>query len=291
MASGPTAGGRERTLVLIHGMWSRPHVWANFKTFFEDRGYRVVTPQLRHHDIEPGMEPHRELGELSLLNYVDDLETEIRALGCRPFVIGHSMGGLLAQILASRGMTRGAALLASAHCAPVWAFETNALRIFGRHLLRRDFWKLPQLPSYEGMRWGALNGFREKEARDIYATLIPESGRCLFELAFWYLDGAHASLVDAERMTCPLLFITGAEDRLTRPQLGARTARYYGHRARFELMPGRGHWLPSEPGWELIAARAAHFFEVEAPRLETDSSAAKAEPAIWQPHPGFTRPV
>lgn len=291
MDTGTLARGRERTLVLIHGMWSRPHVWANFKIFFEDRGYRVVTPLLRHHDIEPGMEPHPELGDLSLLNYADDLEAEIRALGCRPFVIGHSMGGALAQILAARGVTRGAALLASAHCAPVWAFDINLIRIFGRILMRREFWKEPQLPSYELMRWAALNVFEEQEARDLYASLIPESGRSLFELAFWYLDRNRAALVDAEKVSCPLLFITGAQDRLTTPRLGARTARYYGPKARFELKPGHGHWLPSESGWELIAARAAHFFEAEAPRLESGAASAETAPAIWRPQTDIVKPA
>ncbi|HUD50145.1 alpha/beta hydrolase [Parvibaculum sp.] len=291
MGSGPLARGRDRTLVLIHGMWSRPHVWKNFKEFFETRGYRVVTPLLRHHDIEPGMEPHPQLGEVSLVHYADDLETEIRALGCRPFVIGHSMGGVLAQVLAERGVTRGAALLASAHCAPVWAFDTNLIRIFGRLMMRQGFWKEPQLPRYDLLRWGALNGFEEQEARDLYASLIPESGRCLFELAFWYLDRNRAALVDAEKVSCPLLFITGAEDRLTSPQLGARTARYYGAKARFELKQGRGHWLPSEPGWEAIAARTAHFFENEAPLFDAGADAAEAAQTRWRPRSGVVNPA
>jgi pimeloyl-ACP methyl ester carboxylesterase len=69
--------GAGRTVVLIHGMWSRPHVWQNFRHFFTARGYRVVTPTLRHHDIERWMEPHPELATTSLLDYADDIEAEI----------------------------------------------------------------------------------------------------------------------------------------------------------------------------------------------------------------------
>lgn len=284
MAAGSLARGHDKTLMLIHGMWSRPHVWANFRRFFEDRGYRVVTPMLRLHDIEPGAKPHPEFGTLSVRHYADDLEAEIRALGCRPFVIGHSMGGLLAQLLAARGLTRGAALLASTHCAPVFAFEWSSVRIFMRELAG-PFWRLPHLPSYEAMRWGVLNGFDEEEARELYATLIPESGRCFFEIAFWYLDRHRAALINAADIKCPMLFMTGSRDRITAPRLARKTVEYFGPKARFELKPGHGHWLPSEPGWEMIAARAAHFFESEAPLVDAETGAAETAPVGWQPIP------
>jgi len=62
-------------------------------------GYRCLTPLLRHHDVDPKDKPHPELGCVSLLDYADDLEKEIRTLDEKPVIIGHSMGGLLTQIL------------------------------------------------------------------------------------------------------------------------------------------------------------------------------------------------
>jgi len=90
--------------MLVHGMWSRPHVWDNFRQFFEARNYRVVVPALRHHDRSPDGTPHPDLGTTSLADYISDLACEIGQLDRKPLVIGQSMGGLLAHMLAARGL-------------------------------------------------------------------------------------------------------------------------------------------------------------------------------------------
>ncbi len=283
-ASGKTAENG-RTIVLVHGMWSKPHVWTNFRGFFEDRGYRVLTPALRHHDTDPGATPHPTLGTTSLLDYVADIEAGIRALGHKPFIIGHSMGGLIAQMLAARGLARGAALLSTAPCASISAFDAGVARIFLRELTTVRFWQRPQLPTYKTMRRSVLNGFNERDARNLYATLIPESGRTLFEIAFWYLDRNRATLIDARKVQCPMLLMTGLDDRLTPARLALRNAEYYGTRARLELLPGHAHWLPSETGWELIAERAARFFEIDAPQMQIEAEAVNMPRGAMQPFP------
>lgn len=265
-------------LMLIHGMWSRPHVWKNFKHFFEERGYRVLTPTLRHHDIEPGETPDPALATTSLLDYCDDLAAEIAGLDEKPFLIGHSMGGTLAQMLAARGLARGATLLATAHCAPIFTVNPMVLGIFVREMMLTPFWRETLLPSYRSLRYGMLNGLSERDARNLYATLIPESGRSFFEIALWYLDDKRAALVDARHVTCPLLMLTGTDDRLTPISVAQRTAEYFGSKARFETLDGHAHWLPAEVGWEQIAERTARFFEVEAQHMQIETGAAEAAP-------------
>ena len=93
------------TVFMIHGMWGGSWYWQNYKNHLEARGYRCITSTLRYHDVSPKDAPHPQLGTTSLLDYADDLEKEIRALGVKPIIIGHSMGGLLAQMLAARGLS------------------------------------------------------------------------------------------------------------------------------------------------------------------------------------------
>ncbi len=270
MTSERLASGRERTIMLIHGMWSRADVWTNFRHYFEDRGYRVLTPTLRHRSGEQDAAPHPDLGTTSLRDYAADLEAEIRELDQPPLVIGHSMGGLLTQMLAARGLLRAGVLLASAHCGPIVAINSHVARIFVNTMLRPRFWEKPQLPSYRTMRWGVLNGCSEQGAGELYAQLIPESGRALAEIAFNYLDPHRTSLIRREEIGCPLLFLTGRHDRITSAVLAQRNAEYIGPLARFELLPGHAHWLPSEDGWQKIAERAALFLEHEAGRIAAE---------------------
>jgi len=81
------------TIVMIHGMWGGPWCWENYKRFFEEKGYRCITPTLRYHDVDPKDPPPPELGTTGLLDYAEDLEKEIRALDEPPIIMGHSMGG------------------------------------------------------------------------------------------------------------------------------------------------------------------------------------------------------
>lgn len=254
-------------VMLVHGMWSRPPVWDNFRAYFEDRGYRVIVPTLRHHTIEPGDTPHPELGTTSLADYVSDIVIEIGRLRRKPLIIGHSMGGLIAQMLAARNLARAAVCLASAHCAGYVTFDRGPILLFRDHVVSGRFWRKAHLPSFDAMRVGALNGMPPARQEEIYATLIPESGRAFFEIGYWFFDRRRTTWINPDHIACPMLMLTGMEDRLTPLDFTRRMAEGYGERARLEALKGHAHWLPSEPGWERIAERAAAFFEHEAPAL------------------------
>jgi len=117
------------------------------------------------------------------------------------------------------------------------------------------------------MRYGILNGLPKAEREAMYATLVPESGRAFFEIAYWFLDRRRATAINPADVSCPLLMLTGTNDRLTPVHMTKRVVEGYEGRARLETLPGHAHWLPSEPGWERIAERTAAFFEIEAPAL------------------------
>ncbi len=106
------------TVVMIHGMWGSGWYWENFKGFFESKGYQCVVPTLRYHDMDPNGVPDPRLGTTSLLDYAADLEKLIRELHVMSILMGHSMGGLLAQILGSRGLAKALVLLNS--CIASW---------------------------------------------------------------------------------------------------------------------------------------------------------------------------
>ncbi len=103
-----------KTIVMIHGMFGGGWYWDNYKGFFEKRKFQCHTPTLRFHDVDPEDKPCSDLGTTSLLDYAQDLEDYIGELDERPILIGHSMGGLLAQILGARGLAMGLVLLTPA---------------------------------------------------------------------------------------------------------------------------------------------------------------------------------
>lgn len=131
------------TIVMIHGMWGGGWCWENYKEFFEGKGYHCITPTLRFHDVDPKEFPDPRLGTASLLDYAEDLEREINKLSTLPILMGHSMGGLLAQILGSRGLAKALVLLTPASPAGIMALKPSVIRSFWSGLTKYGFWRKP----------------------------------------------------------------------------------------------------------------------------------------------------
>lgn len=243
--------------LMIHGAFCGGWAFDKFRTAFEEEGFCVLTPTLRHHDC--GRNPPVALGTTSLLDYVSDLEKEMRALGSAPVLIGHSMGGLLAQILAARNKVRALILLAPSApwgMLPSTWFEAVSA---GAMLLAGDFWSKPIQPSYDIAATNALDLLLPSERAEVFARFVPESGRAMFEILHWPLDMRRAAHVDERAVKCPVLCFSGAHDKVNPPATVRRIARRY--RAVYEELDGHSHWMLGESGWEKIAARAIKWLD------------------------------
>jgi pimeloyl-ACP methyl ester carboxylesterase len=249
------------TVFMIHGMWGTAQDWENYRPFFESRGYRCVVPTLPYHDARPGAPPDPRLGAASLLDYADALEREIRQLDEKPVIMGHSMGGLLAQILGARDLASSLVLLAPAAPAGIFALTPSVIRSFWRYPLRLGFWRRPYLPRFREAAWSTLNLLAAQAQRDAYARYVPESGRAIFEIGFWPLCRGQAAMVDASRVTCPVLVIAGGLDRITPASTVRKVAERYRTVSLYREFSGHGHWLLGEPGWQAIAEFAAQWLQ------------------------------
>jgi pimeloyl-ACP methyl ester carboxylesterase len=244
-------------VVMIHGAFCGGGVFADWRKPFEAEGYRVYTPTLRYHDC--GENPPRELGTTSLLDYADDLEALIDDLESPPILVGHSMGGLLAQMLAARRPVRALVLLAPS--APWGVMPSTPFEIVSAQALYMagDFWSKRLRPE----RWiaaaNALDMMPNHE--EVFAHFVPESGQATFEIMHWALDLKRASQVDPRKVTCPILCLSGSRDRVNPPGTVRRIARRYEGRVINEEIKGHSHWLIGEPGWEKIMTRALEWLE------------------------------
>jgi pimeloyl-ACP methyl ester carboxylesterase len=208
---------------------------------------------LRHHD---GGKPPQALATTGLADYANDLEELIADLDAPPVLVGHSLGGLLAQMLAARMKLAGAVLLAPSSpwgVPPSTLFEIGAAHGL---MLRVGFWAAILEPNFAVAAAHSLDRFPKKEREEVFARFVPESGRATFEVLHWALDMRRASEVDAKKVVCPLLFLAGEDDRISPPGTVERTAALYKNRAICETMPGMSHWLVGEPGWERVCDRA-----------------------------------
>ena len=231
------------TLFCIHGYWATPATFTGLKTRFEAAGYRVVTPALPFHDRDPALPPPPGLGEISIEDYADFLVAEIAQIDGPVTLVGHSMGGMLAQIVAARVAHAGLVLLSTAATASTAVPALNTIRTMAGVVLKWGWWAEPTRIDYDHWRWGIGNGVPEAIARAEYAALVWDSGRVMAEMTLPGLSTTGATKVDYNKLDKPALVIVGADDRTTVPAISRTTARKLKGRVDYHEIADCGHWL------------------------------------------------
>ena len=166
--------------------------------------------------------------------------------------MGHSMGGLLAQILGSRGLAKAVVLLAPA--PPHGAMSVNPLltarnvRVFWSALRQPGFWNKPFRFSYGEIAYGGAQLYGDEERKQEYSQLVYESGRALREIML-----GRASAVDESRLTVPVLVIGGRLDKMVPVQTTRKIAKKYGDRCTYKEFPDHSHMVIGEPKWQEVA--------------------------------------
>jgi len=246
-----------KTMVMIHGMWGGGWYWQSMREYFEAQGYEVHTPYLRHHklsteQISTGKGLPEELGTTSLIDYVDDLDTFINGLPEIPIIVGHSLGGLVAQKLAERQLCARLILLAPAPPNDVPAITWGGIKSFFSLLKTWGFWRKPHRPDFESCVYSSFAKLPVAEQRTCYERMVYDSGKLVVEIALPFLDGAKSSAVDATSINVPTLVIGASDDLLIPPQVVKKIAKKYAQ-SEYRCLDNQTHWLMYEPGWERCA--------------------------------------
>ena len=237
------AVGRPRpaSLLFVHGMWGGAWVWERWLPFFAARGWDGYALNLRG---RAGARPVADIGRVPLT----DAASVARRLGA-VVVVGHSMGGLVAQALAATLAPVAAVAVTPAAPRGIWPLRSAELVAatlrYAPALLRSR----PLLPSRRVMTRLAFDRLPPAEREGVYARLVPESARQARDIAL------RGFAVDAAAVRCPMLVIAAAGDRITPPVVVRRVAQRYG--ATLYEYPGFGHMLPLEPRWQEVAVDVA----------------------------------
>jgi pimeloyl-ACP methyl ester carboxylesterase len=233
----PSTPTKRPAVLLVHGLCGGAWMWENYQARLAAAGYESHAIDLRGHH---GSRPVQDIGKVSINDYVEDALTAAQPLD-NPIVIGHSMGGLVAQKVAEAGACRALVLISSA--PPRW------IPIVSWTLLLRQLKHMHELvlrhPVFPGRAEADVLMFNRTPLADRdaqYARLVPDSGRAGFEISFGGID------VQEQRVTPPTLVVTGLDDQFVVPRVARALARKY--RATLKEFPTHAHHIITEPGWE-----------------------------------------
>lgn len=229
-------------ILLLHGVFGSPSLLQPWSTFFETRGFQVHTPAL------PGRDPSRD-EVLAVTGIQDCFAVALSAydrITPAPVVIGHSMGGLLAQKIAAARSPRAAVLLASIPPGTLWPQLRALPHLFP--VLPAVLAGRPFLPSERTLRQVPLSTLSVHEQDRLVPRLVRDSGRVFREMSL----GASSTRVDASEVTCPVLCVSAGQDRNVAPWIARRIAARY--HAEHQLHPGLPHWIIAESAVDEVAA-------------------------------------
>jgi len=236
---------RPASLLFVHGMWGGAWVWERWLPFFAARGWDGYALNLRG---RAGSRPVADIGRVPLTDYIEDAASVARRLGA-VVVVGHSMGGLVAQALAATLTPVAAVAVTPAAPRGIWPLRSAELVAATLRYAPALIRSRPLLPSRRVMTRLAFGRLPPEERDSVYARLVPESARQARDIAL------RGFAVDAAAVRCPMLVIAAEGDRITPPVVVRRVAERYG--ATLYEYPGFGHMLPLEPRWQEVAADVA----------------------------------
>ena len=252
-----------KTIVLIHGAWMTPGCWDGFVRRYGERGYDVLAPAWPFDDrpvAQLRAEPAPELGRLGFGELTDHYARIIGALPEPPILIGHSMGGLVVQLLLDRGLgSVGVAIDPAPPCGVLagpratWAGLPS--------ILAWGSWRKVRPMSFGRFAWSFCHTLPRVEQLAAYESqVVPTPGRLYWEL----LLGIATKVNFRNDARAPLLITAASRDRAVDASTIRWNYRKYRRSAAVtELMgfPDRTHWLIAAPGWEEVADKVLDWAE------------------------------
>jgi pimeloyl-ACP methyl ester carboxylesterase len=253
-------------VVFIHGLWLLASSWDRWADLFAEEGYAPVSPGWPDDPdtVEEALANPDAFADKTIGQVADHYASITGRLSRKPAVVGHSFGGLIAQIVAGRGLAAVTVAVDPAPFRGIPQLPLSSLRA-ASPVLSNPANRHRAVPlTYEQFRYSFANAVDEDQARRLYDTFaVPAPGAPLWQAAAANFNPRTEDKVDAlnpERG--PMLVVSGERDH-TVPHVLANAA--YQHQLKnpgvteFAEIPGRGHSLTIDDGWQEVAETALSF--------------------------------
>src|SRR5579859_5961374 len=213
----------KQPVVFVHGLWLLSSSWDRWRALFEEQGYTTLAPgrpddpdtveEAKH---DPEVFAHKRIKQVSD-HYVD----AIGQLKTKPAVIGHSFGGLIAQMVAGEGVAAVTVAIDPAPFRGVLPLPLSALKSSSAVLSNPLNYTRAVALTYEQFRFAFANAVEESEAHQLYETFsVPGSGVPLFQAATANLNPWTEDQVDTRNPDRgPMLILGGESDNTVPPSI------------------------------------------------------------------------
>ena len=234
----PARGGASRPPILfVHGLWAGAWLWERWLPVAAERDRDAWAIELRGRN---GSRPVPDLGRVRIDGFVRDVRDALDRIG-PAILVGHSMGGLVAQAVAAADTNvRAVALLCSVPPRGIVALTGPLLRQAGAYLpaMVRGRAFAPRRADADAL---IMNEVEPADREALFSRFIADSGTVAREIALGRVA------VDPDAVRVPVLVGGATLDRISPPALHPKLVDRYG--AQELVFEGRGHLIMLEEGW------------------------------------------
>ena len=251
----PAKPPASHTVVFIHGMYMTPLCWADWERLFQERGYKTLAPAWPGHDAPVASQrqahPSAERGALTLEQVLASYRTLLAGLPEKPILVGHSMGGLIVQLLLSEGLGVAGIAIDSAPPKGLISPKFSFLKSNWPVISPSAKIEVPIELSFAQFQYAFMAGLPESDQRAAYEKyVVPESRRV------GKGPTTAVATIDFSKARPPLLLVAGSEDHIIPASLNRDNFHRYDKTPAvtdFREFAGRNHWIIAESGWQEVA--------------------------------------
>ncbi len=241
------------TVIFITGAFVSHACWDEWVDYFESKGYNAIAPAWIYKDgtaktLRDRQPNDKNLAALTLTELINHYATIVKNLPEKPIIIGHSLGGLITQILVNRNLASFGVAIHPVPPMGIIPYEFKFLRSTWKVLGLFSSLKKTYLMSFKDFQRAFVNGMPYEVQKMNYEKLaIPESKTAA---RGGLTSAAH---VDFNKQHVPLLITSGSEDNLIPPHLINRNYKRYaknGSIVEYREVLGRNHNILGQPTWK-----------------------------------------
>jgi pimeloyl-ACP methyl ester carboxylesterase len=266
-AAAPKAAA-SHTVVFVHGMFVTPQCWADWERLFQERGYKTLAPPWPEHAApiaeQRQAHPSARLGALTLDQVLAEYRKVLAGLPEKPILVGHSMGGLIVQLLLEEGLGVAGVAIDSAPPKGLISLKLSFLKSNWPVIRPGGRMDVPVALTFEQFAYAFVNGLPPAEQRSAFDThAVPESRQV------GKGPTTQVAQIDYKKPRPPLLLIAGSDDHIIPASLNRDNFHRYDKTpalTEFREFPGRNHWTIAESGWQDVAAFALEWLKANVPQ-------------------------
>jgi len=259
----------QKTVVFITGAFVHHSCWESWQDYFSQRGFRTHTPPWPFKNASPeelrNSQPNAQIASNRLSALTEYFYTEVMKLGGDPVLVGHSIGGLIVQLLLQRGVGSAGVAIHSVPPQGVFSFSLSFLKAGWGPLGFFTSTKKSFLMSFPQWQYAFTNGMDpEEQMQGYYSLAIPESKLIVRDTI------TKAAKVKFSTLRAPLLLMAGKNDHSIPASLNYKNFRRYRKSKSitdYKEFEGANHYVLGGPYWKAYAEFILNWLQ---PHLHND---------------------